>query len=336
VPIISTPQAFNEEQLYIDLRTVVGQPLYLKCEGFNFAGSVKLKAALSMVEAAETDGTLKPDSILIESSSGNLGIALAMIAASKGYRFLCVSDTHSNPVTCKVMQALGAEVHVITVPSVNGGFLGARLEFLRAKLESDSRYVWLNQYTNENNWGAHYRTTGPAIANSFPNLDVLFVGAGTCGTLTGCARYFRDRGRPVRIVAIDAVGSVTFGGPPSRRLIPGLGTAVRPAIADESLLDDLLMVEEEDTIRMCRQMAAHGFLFGGSSGTVVSGAVRWLEQHGRPGMTCVAISPDFGERYIESIYQDGWVRQNYSEQVLMVPSGNGSRWAHENGRRVSA
>ena len=335
MPIISTPHAFHEEQLYIDLRRIVGQPLYLKCEGFNFAGSVKLKAALSMIEAAERDGVLKPDSILIESSSGNLGIALAMIAASKGYRFLCVSDSHSNPITCKVMQALGAQVHVITVPSVSGGFLGARLEFLRAKLEADSRYVWLNQYKNENNWGAHYHSTGPAIARSFPGLDVLFIGAGTCGTLTGCARYFRDRAKPVRIVAIDAVGSVTFGGAPSRRLIPGLGTAVRPAIADESLLDELLMVEEEDTIRMCRQMASHGFLFGGSSGTVVSGAVRWLEQHGRPDMTCVAISPDFGERYIDSIYQDGWVRENYSEQVLMVPSGNGTRWS-ENGHRVSA
>jgi cysteine synthase A len=92
VPVISVPEAFNEEELYVDLRPIVGHPLYLKCEGFNFAGSVKLKTATAMVEGAERDGVLAPGSILVESSSGNLGVALSMIAASRGYRFLCVTD----------------------------------------------------------------------------------------------------------------------------------------------------------------------------------------------------------------------------------------------------
>src|SRR4051794_34092150 len=256
-----------------------GHSLFLKCEGFNFAGSVKLKAATEMVEGAERAGVLKPGSVLVESSSGNLGVALSMIAASKGYRFICVTDNRCNLATRRLMEALGSQVHIITEPSADGGFLGARLDYVKALCASDRRYVCLNQYSNPNAWRAHYRRTGPAIARQFPELDVLFVGAGTTGTLMGCARFFKQWHRPVRIVAIDAVGSVTFGGPSARRMIPGLGTSVRPDLLDESYVDEVVTVEEADTIRACHRLARHGFLFGGSTGTVVSGAMDWLAQH---------------------------------------------------------
>src|ERR1700681_2922473 len=163
VPVISVPHAFNEEELYVDLRSIFRHSLFLKCEGFNFAGSIKLKAATEMVEAAERAGVLMPGSVLIESSSGNLGVALSMIAASKGYRFLCVTDPRCNLSTRRLMDALGAQVHIITEPDANGGFLGARIDYVRALCASNDRYVWLNQYTNPDNWKAHYRTTAPAI-----------------------------------------------------------------------------------------------------------------------------------------------------------------------------
>jgi len=247
VSVISAPEAFNEEELYVDLGSIFAHPLFLKCEGFNFAGSIKLKAAAEMVEAADRDGVLRPDSILVESSSGNLGVALSMIAASKGYRFLCVTDSRCNLSTRLLMEALGSEVHVVSDSDAAGGFLGARLDYVRRLCASDDRYVWLNQYTNQGNWQAHYRTTAPAIARQFPQLDVLFVGAGTTGTLMGCARYFEHWHRPVRIVAVDSVGSVTFGGPPARR---------------------------------------------------------------------VAIAPDLGERYLDTIYQTNWIEAIYGKDVL--------------------
>ena len=316
--IISTPQSFSEEQLYVDLRSIFGQSLFLKCEGFNFPGSIKLRAANEMVEGAERDGVLKPGSILIESSSGNLGVALSMIAASKGYGFVCVTDSRCNRSTRRLMEALGAQVHTITVaaPDSDGGLLGARIDYVRALCASDNRYVWLNQYANSRNWKAHYRTTAPAIVREFPRLDVLFVGAGTTGTLMGCARYLREWHRPVHIVAVDSVGSVTFGGAPSRRMIPGLGTAVRPAQLDESYVDEVVHVEEVDTIRTCRRLAAHGFLFGGSTGTVVSAAISWLNQHDTRGLTAVALAPDLGERYLDTIYHTEWVQAHYGEDML--------------------
>ncbi|MER5466896.1 2,3-diaminopropionate biosynthesis protein SbnA [Streptomyces sp. NPDC002668] len=316
MPVISAPQAFNEDELYVDLEGIFGRSLFLKCEGFNFAGSIKLKAATEMVEAAERDGLLTPDSVLVESSSGNLGVALSMIAASKGYRFLCVTDSRCNLPTRLMMEALGSQLHVITEPDPVGGFLGARIDHVRALCASDDRYVWLNQYTNPSNGMAHYRRTAPAIARQFPDLDVLFVGAGTTGTLMGCARYFREWHRRVRIVAVDSVGSVTFGGAPGRRMIPGLGTSRRPPLLDESYVDDVVCVPEADTIRACHRLARRGFLFGGSTGTVVSGAMDWLAQQEGRELTAVAIAPDLGERYLETIYQTNWVQDLYGEDVL--------------------
>lgn len=314
--VITVPEDFNEDDLYVDLRPIFGHALYLKCEGFNFAGSIKLKAAAEMVLAAERAGVLTTGSVIVESSSGNLGVALSVLAASRGYRFLCVTDSRCNLSTRRAIEALGGQVHVVAEPDTHDGFLGARLAYVRALCASDERYVWLNQYRNPDNWRAHYRSTAPAIASAFPDLDVLFVGAGTTGTLMGCARFFRHWRRRVHVVAVDSVGSVTFGGAAGRRMIPGLGTSVRPPLLDQTFVDEVINVEEADTVRACHRLAKHGFLFGGSTGTVVSGAIAWLAAHGRPGMTAAGIAPDLGERYLDTIYQTNWVQDLYGDDVL--------------------
>jgi cysteine synthase A len=319
VSVITAPHEFNENELYVDLRSFVGHALFLKCEGFNFAGSVKLKAATSMVETAERDGVLRPGSILVESSSGNLGVALSVIAASKGYGFVCVTDSRCNLTTRLLMEALGAEVYTVTEPDPIGGLLAARLNHVRALCASDPRYVWLNQYTNDDAWRAHYRTTAPAIAQELPDLDVLFVGAGTTGTLMGCARWFKQWRPSVRIVAVDPVGSVSFGTPAARRMIPGLGMNVRPPLLDDSFVDEVVHVEEADAIRACHGLARRGFLFGGSTGTVVSGATRWLDAHDAHGLTAAAIAPDLGERYLDTLYQSNWVQGLYGDVLGTGP-----------------
>ncbi|CAM5422540.1 2,3-diaminopropionate biosynthesis protein SbnA [Streptomyces avidinii] len=319
MPIISSPHEFNVEDLYIDLRRLNGTPLYLKCEGFNFAGSIKLKAAAEMLDAAELEGLIRPGSVLVESSSGNLGVALAIIAADRGYRFVCVTDPRCNPTTVRLMRSLGADVRVISKQDANLGYLHSRIQYVRDLCASDDRYVWLNQYANPNNWRAHYEQTAPEIERSFPDLEVLFVGAGTTGTLMGCARYFKERRRPVTIVAVDAVGSVTFGGVPERRVVPGLGTSTRPALLDEAWVDDVVHVLETDTIRACHSLAARGFVLGGSTGTVVSGATRWLgEKYPGEDPVAVAISPDLGERYLTSVYDETWLRTHFGQADLFT------------------
>lgn len=317
MPVITNPQEYNAEDVYVDLAPSYGHRLYLKCEGFNFAGSIKLKAAEEMVAAAERRGVLRAGSILVESSSGNLGVALSIIAANRGYEFVCVTDSRSNPVNCGMIEALGGRVHVVTTPAPDGGLLGARINHVRALCATSDRYVWLNQYANPGNWRAHHQRTAPAIAADFPDLDVLFVGAGTTGTLMGCARYFREHRPGVTVAAVDVVGSVTFGGPPEPRMIPGLGTSVRPQLLDLRYVDDVVHVPEPDAIRTCHTLARRGFLFGGSTGSVVCGADRWLRKY-RPDGTrgAVAIAPDLGERYLGSIYRESWIREHYGAAAL--------------------
>ncbi|GAA4839705.1 hypothetical protein GCM10023201_31910 [Actinomycetospora corticicola] len=309
--VVSAPQQFNTHDLFVDLRPIVDQALFCKVEGMNFAGSVKLKAAAAMVEAAEIAGQLNPWSIIVESSSGNLGVALAMVSANRGYRFICVTDDRCNPQTRRLMETYGAEVHVISTPHPETGLLGARLEHLKDLCDRNPDTVWLNQYENPANAGAHYAATAPAIARAFPGLEVLFVGAGTCGTLMGNARWFKQHRPDVRVVAIDVEGSVSFGGPASPRHIPGLGMGMTPPALDRSLVDDVVVVPETDTVRMCQRLAMRGFLFGGSTGTVVAGAARWLARHATPTTPAVTLAPDQGERYLDTVYSPAWREEHY-------------------------
>lgn len=320
---VTGPQDLLIDDVYVDLQPVFGRHLALKCEGFNFVGSVKNKAAASMVAAAEARGVLRPGSVIVESSSGSLGVALSAIAAHRGYRFVCVTDLRCNERTLRLMEALGAEVVVISEPDASGGYLASRIRHVRELCAATPGMVWLNQYANEHNWRVHYNTTGPAILAAFPALDFLFIGAGTTGTLTGCARFLRDQGHPARIIAVDTVGSVTFGGAPGPRYIPGLGTSERPQIVDESVVDEVVMVPEAEAVRMCRALAGHGFLFGGSTGTVLAGA--WDRLRGEPGHAqTVAIAPDFGERYLDSVYDDAWVREHFGDIGGPVPGPPGA------------
>lgn len=308
---VSEAHELLDSDVYLDLRETLGVPLHLKCEGFNFAGSIKIQPAVSMIAAAERRGALGPGSVLIESSSGNLGVAVAVVAAAKGLRFVCVTDPNCNPATIKIMRALGAEVVVVGEPDAGGGFLAARKAYVRRRCAEDPAYVWLNQYENEANWVAHYEGTAAFIDKRFPALETLFVGVGTGGTLMGCLRYFHERRPRVRVIAVDSVGSVSFAGTAARRHIPGLGASTPMPLIDESLVDEVIRVPEIDTVRTCRQLAARGLLLGGSSGTVVSAAARWLADYPAHAGTAVAIAPDLGERYIDTVYDDAWVADRF-------------------------
>ena len=329
MPVITEAAEFNADDVFVDLEPMLGHRLYLKCEGFNFAGSIKLKAAAAMITAAEQAGHLRPGSVLVESSSGNLGVAIAMIAANRGYRFNCVTDERCNLTTRRMIQALGGHVKVITEPADEGGLLGARIAYVEALCAADDRLVWLDQYRNAANWQAHGRATAPEILRQFPDLDVLFVGAGTTGTLMGCARFLRAWSPRVRIVAVDAVGSMTFGGPPSTRSIPGLGSGVCPPMLDTEYVDDVVLVSEPDTVRACRRLGRRGFLFGGSTGTVVAGAERWLAERGDSSLTAVGIAPDLGGGYLETIYDDSWVADHVKEPQPPLPAGPAPRAPHD-------
>jgi 2,3-diaminopropionate biosynthesis protein SbnA len=285
----------------------------LKIEGFNMAGSIKLKPAIQMVEDLEYRGLLRPGKRVVESSSGNLGVALSLVCLVKGYAFTCVSDPNISDQNRRLIEAYGGRIVIVTQRDTNGGFLNTRIALIEDMLAADPDLLWVNQYANPANKAAHIRWTAPEILRAFPNLEFLFVGAGTTGTLMGCAEYIRRAAPWVKIVAVDTEGSVTFGFPPGKRYIPGLGTSRVPELADRSLIDDIVMVPEAETIDLCRWLVRdQGWLVGGSTGTVLAGIRRWSNRI-RPGSTVVAISPDFGERYLDLIYNDEWVESHFAQ-----------------------
>jgi N-(2-amino-2-carboxyethyl)-L-glutamate synthase len=285
--------------------------LHLKLEAFNSAGSIKLKTACGLVDDMEVRGLIGSQTVLIESSSGSLGVALSIICAERGYRFTCVVDPTASSQSVRTMRALGADIVVVTERDENGGFLGTRIRYINDLLRRDPRFLWTNQYANPQNPRAHALTTARAIHDQFDHVDYLFVGAGTTGTLMGCVQFFLQQCPSTRIVAVDTKGSVTFGGSPGPRHIPGLGTSRRPEIYAPSGIYAHEMVAEEETVAMCRYLArTNGLLCGGSTGTVLCAVARWRERLGAQA-TVVAISPDMGERYLDTVYDDAWVRERF-------------------------
>jgi 2,3-diaminopropionate biosynthesis protein SbnA len=290
--------------------------IVMKLEGLNPAGSIKLKAAREMVTTAEKQGRIRAGISLIESTSGNLGIALASICAAKGYPLIVVTDPNANATRVKAIRAFGAEVVVVRDRDVGGGYLHTRVNYIKRRLAEDPNLVWLNQYTNSGNVGAHHNHTAPEITGGLGAPDWLFVGTGTSGTLMGCVRHFASVDAPTIIVAVDAVGSVTFGGPPGPRYLPGLGASRLPEIFHDNGTFLKVLVPERDAIRACRRVAyEHGLLLGGSSGSVLAGVIAMRDRI-PPGSRVVAISPDLGDWYLDTIYNDDWVTARFGAETL--------------------
>ena len=289
---------------------------YLKIEGYNPGGSIKWKPGIQMICSLEKRGILRPgESRVIESSSGNLGGTLSVVCRVKGYPFTCITDPNITYHHEKLIRQYGGEIIKVTHKDENGGYLKTRIELIQKMLGDDPSYVWTNQYANPANPLAHYFYTAPAIHREFSTVDYLFLGAGTTGTLVGCARYFKEHSPATKIIAVDSVGSVTFGGRSGNRYIPGLGTSRRPEIFSTDNVHAVVMVPETDTIRMCAEIFdTYSLWVGGSTGTVLCG-VRQYREHIADGSTVVALSPDLGERYIDTVYNPAWVEARFGAHV---------------------
>jgi 2,3-diaminopropionate biosynthesis protein SbnA len=313
--IIESPLNLIFRDLFYRLRAFAGShDVFLKLEGFNITGSIKIKTAIELVEDLEQRGIARPnETVLVESSSGNLGLALSLVCAIKGYKFICVTDPNANRAAIRGIELYGAKVIVVEDRDHAGGYLGSRLKKIDQILQSDPNAVWLNQYDNIANKNVHAEQTAGEIAREFDKVDWVFVGTGTTGTLGGISERLRQEFPGIKVVAVEPVGSVTFGGAPGKRNIPGIGTSVRPKLADLANPDKVVAVNEEKTVEACLSFVRdYHLLVGGSTGTVLA-AVQQLAPEFTPGDTIVAISADLGERYLDTIYERAWV-----ESVIML------------------
>lgn len=278
-----------------------------KLELMNPGGSMKDRSARHIVESGLRNGSIKRGTHLVESSSGNFGIALAIAARIHGLRFTCVLDPKAVPANVAILRHLGAEVEMVDQPDETGGYLHTRIRRVQEIVAASPGAVWLNQYGNECNWQAHYHGAGAELSRQLVvPPSYLFAAVSTTGSLLGCSRRLREDFPEMRVVAVDAVGSVIFGGPPGQRDVPGIGASRVPELFSPDEIDEVVHVNDFEAAVGCRELlATEGIFAGGSTGAVVAAVQRTLPRLPRP-CRVVAVFPDRGDRYLDLIYDDDW------------------------------
>lgn len=279
-----------------------GAQIFAKLEAVNPGGSIKTRTAMGMIEAAEQAGLLKPDSIILEVTSGNQGIAMAMIGAVKGYKVKIVMPENMSVERRKLIQAYGAEVILTPAGNDIGEAIENALEVARGIAAKDAHVFMPKQFENQANPSIHRTTTAQEILSQLDRpIDALIAGFGTGGTITGIGEVLKDAYPNMKVVAAEPENAaILAGGRIGHHVQQGIGDGLIPPIMNTSIIDDIVLISDEDALNTSRRLArTEGLLCGVSSGTNVCAAIRVAEKLG-PGKTVVTILPDTGERYLST------------------------------------
>ena len=288
-----------------------------KLEATNPGGSVKDRTAWRIVAEAERRGLIKPGGTIVESTSGNMGVGLAMVAAVRGYRCIVVTTDKQSEDKINLVKALGADVRICPT-AVEPEDARSFYSVAKRIVSETPGSFYANQFHNPENPAAHYAGTGPEIwKQTEGKVDVVVGGLGTGGTLCGAGRYLKEKNPDVRIVGVDPVGSLFYDYFHTRTLtkaqmykIEGIGEDILPSTLDFSVLDDVIRVQDGEAFLMARRMAREeGILAGGSSGAALVGAMRYAK-HLPAGKLVVVIVPERGERALGKVFNDEWMRRN--------------------------
>ena len=275
-----------------------------KLEFFNPLASVKDRIGAAMIDAPEADGKIGPDTVLVEPTSGNTGIALAFVAAARGYRLILVMPESMSIERRKMLAFLGAELEL--TPAAKG--MGGAIARARDILASNSNAIQPGQFVNPANPAIHRKTTGPEIWNDTGGkVDALVSGVGTGGTITGTGGYLKEKNPDIRVIAVEPEDSpVLSGGQPGPHKIQGIGAGFVPEILDTDLIDEIVEVSNADSIALAREAAqVEGLPVGISSGAALKAAFTVAARDDMAGKTVVVIIPSFAERYISSVLFEG-------------------------------
>lgn len=298
--------------------------LFLKLESQNPGGSIKDRIALSMIEAAEREGFLKPGGTIVEATAGNTGLALTLVGQAKGYKVLLVIPDKMSKEKIQHLRAMGADVRLTRsdVPHGHPDYYTDMAERLAQQIPGG---FYVNQFANDANSEAHFRTTGPEIWEQLGGkVDALVAGIGSGGTITGIARFLKSQGSDAEIVLADPVGSTLAGivnegvpGPEGSYTVEGIGQNFVPDTADIDLIDRAISIPDAEAIATVRELLLkEGVLAGSSSGTLIAAALRWCREQTEP-KTCVTFVCDTGAKYLSKVYNDAWLAdQGLAEREL--------------------
>jgi cystathionine beta-synthase len=297
------------------------QPLMLaKVEYFNPGGSVKDRIGLGLIESMERSGKLKPGGTIVEPTSGNTGTGLALAAAIKGYRLICVMTDKFAEEKRSLLRAYGAEVVICPSSAMHGD--EDHYQTVAARLASEMPGACNpNQYANPANPLAHYRGTGPEIWEATEGKVTAFVaGIGTAGTIIGTARYLKEQNPDVKVIGADPAGSIFSHDTPHPYKVEGIGTDVLPGNWDASVVDEVIRVDDRTSFSLTLRLAREeGILSGGSCGTALAAALEYAKRCG-PDDVIVTLLPDTGRGYLSKIYNETWMRENGFVETPQQPT----------------
>ncbi|MDD2102988.1 PLP-dependent cysteine synthase family protein [Pseudomonas putida] len=300
-PAVRLPSLFEE-----------GSSPFVKLEKFNPGGSIKDRVALYVIQELERQGLIQPGKTIVESSSGNLGIGLALHGAQRGYRVVIVVDQNTSKQNISIMHAYGAEIVIETELDDCGLYHKTKLARAKAIATQTNGY-WVNQTANELNSQAHEQTTGAEISSQFGRfLDVCVLATSSGGQLAGVARALKAASPETKILAVDAKGSSIFSSKPHTYITPGLGLSWYPKILEPSLVDWVCLVDDRTAFEVARFLASKGLMLGPSSGAVAAACYRAQKAFGAK-TNVLGLAPDGGERYLDTLFDDRWMaKQGFS------------------------
>src|SRR4051812_15921370 len=293
--------------------------LVTKVEFFNPGGSVKDRIGIAMIEAAEREGKIRPGGTIVEATSGNTGVGLAIAAAIKGYKCVFVLPDKQSIEKIKQLRAFGARV-IVTPTNVEPEDPRSYYSVAKQVARETPNAILANQYHNPANPETHYRSTGPELwQQTAGQIDAFVCGVGTGGTITGVGRYLKEQNPHVKIVGVDPVGSILYDYFKTGQMveahsykIEGIGEDFVPSVYDFSVIDDMVRVGDKESFLMARRLVREeGMFCGGSSGSAVVGAIRYAVENalGKDKLVVVLL-PDSGYRNLGKVYDDEWMREN--------------------------
>ena len=280
--------------------------VYGKLEMMNPSGSMKDRAASSMIKHALKENKINHQSTIIESSSGNMGIALARICREMGLKFICVTDIKTNPKTIAAIKEYGGVVDLVSGGMYSTDLLSLRLKRVRELIASTPGAYWPNQYENYNNARGYAQLMKELVAELGTGIDYIICATGTCGTLRGCRDYIKSKGLDTKTIAVDAEGSVIFGNKPGLRHIPGHGSSIRPVLFSNDLADHVIHVSDSEAINGCyKLLRKESILAGGSTGAIIAAITKMSEFIPTKSKVVIIVGDD-GKRYLDTIYSESW------------------------------